>query len=370
MNGAINLHAPIFRAGDVVVLRSGTGRKLIGSRNRAMPYSVLNRMLMMLSPSVRGPVANLSVRRALQPWSTCSSPIPRSALPWASRYRNQNKPDPTTPQLDVVGTLDSQHSTCFYFLSPQLKKRNPSAQSPDPIHSPSRQLINVGLQVDIKPAVVRPPEEVPGPGSYEPHLSEQLLTLEKLRHSSMFSRSVSPITQPILVPNLGMHLGFGLVSVLCGSLNFFENLRAVRTIHPLAKDRNLCAFSAESHTLDCLHNFLNICVDQPNSDCDLRTLPLNPDPSRSPASISALILIAPFFSPFYFPQHNARPFRTPPAAKGSAPCGAWTWCVQHSGSRASPHRGIHVLFRQCYGAAGETPVRGMHPFMAHATKVR
>jgi len=72
---------------------------------------------------------------------------------------------------------------------------------------------SLGIQVDIKPAVVRPPEEVPGPGSYEPHLSEQLLTLEKLRHSSMFSRTtldrfgrpLQPKAQHIVVPGPGAY---------------------------------------------------------------------------------------------------------------------------------------------------------------------
>ena len=90
--------------------------------------------------------------------------------------------------------LDSQPAQHTVFPEHATRKKNSGPESPDPKHSPSRRLIDVGLQVDIKPAVVRPPEEVPGPGSYEPHLSEQLLTLEKLRHSSMFSRLVPPIT--------------------------------------------------------------------------------------------------------------------------------------------------------------------------------
>eukprot|EP00283_Hemiselmis_rufescens_P003383 CAMPEP_0173420046 /NCGR_PEP_ID=MMETSP1357-20121228/1684_1 /TAXON_ID=77926 /ORGANISM="Hemiselmis rufescens, Strain PCC563" /LENGTH=334 /DNA_ID=CAMNT_0014382793 /DNA_START=197 /DNA_END=1198 /DNA_ORIENTATION=- len=79
---------------------------------------------------------------------------------------------------------------------------------PHPSQGPS-----LGIQVDIKPGIVKPALEVPGPGAYDPHLSEQLLTLERLRHSSMFSRTaldrfgrpIQPKTNHPMVPGPGAY---------------------------------------------------------------------------------------------------------------------------------------------------------------------
>jgi len=54
---------------------------------------------------------------------------------------------------------------------------------PHPSQGPS-----LGIQVDIK-GVSNANDPIPGPGAYEPYLADNLLTLEKLRHSSMFSRT-------------------------------------------------------------------------------------------------------------------------------------------------------------------------------------
>uniref|UniRef100_A0A7S0VJH7 Sperm-tail PG-rich repeat-containing protein 2 n=1 Tax=Hemiselmis tepida TaxID=464990 RepID=A0A7S0VJH7_9CRYP len=79
---------------------------------------------------------------------------------------------------------------------------------PHPSQGPS-----LGIHVDIKPGVVKPALHVPGPGAYDPHLSEQLLTLERLRHSSMFSRTtldrfgrpIQPKTNHPVVPGPGAY---------------------------------------------------------------------------------------------------------------------------------------------------------------------
>jgi len=81
------------------------------------------------------------------------------------------------------------------------------ALKPHPSMGPS-----LGIQVDIRST--SPSKALqPGPGYYEPYIADQLLTLDKIRHSSMFSRTnqdrfgrpLEKKSEPFVVPGPGTY---------------------------------------------------------------------------------------------------------------------------------------------------------------------
>jgi hypothetical protein len=69
---------------------------------------------------------------------------------------------------------------------------------------------SLGIQVEIQSGS-NAKQMVPGPGQYEPYIAEKLLTLDKIRHSSMFSRT-NLVSSPLILPNLSLSTHLSLTS--------------------------------------------------------------------------------------------------------------------------------------------------------------